>query len=1460
MTIKELKKLFKEYLTEYHSEFSSSTIASYSAMAFFAYNHDIGFSLVDAMKTDVSFNEAKDAEKKHLESLYAESDSITPYHSNNIKKYLVALDLLKEFFDNQDEKGTPICMDDGSIEGKFYEIAKKIFTEGITVNKAVAEIRKVDKNYTNATCTMYFNSFVAMVNGEAYTRSLPYKMVDVFIRNIGRDFGDEKRRNALKATLEMLNYYYKKTGQPLKEHRVVCQKIADEFGDGISFDYKTVAFESGSKLDEELENGITDETQVAFDELEGSFYKWLYEKVDNNTFSFYKSRVFMSINYYCFFNGLLNDRLFCCVEITDIKSAREYLEKDNNYKNDTVSKEDALAALNYYIEFLETHIINCSTESASDTNDDAEESIEWIEEERIVNEDESGSDTIDIENIEEAFFIWLKEQIDPRQIDSYKKVCADIEAFCKRTKLLNDSLFRCVDLKRLKIIRQQVAENKTYRFSGKVDVEKSVKAMRFYINFVEAHEFSLDESTKPTNEENKTTNNEVVFDSGLTILEAITIVLQEAEKPLTSNEIYQRIVKDDLYRFGSATPISVVSMTTKRACKDAIVSKKMAKDLFGFVKNDNGKTTYYLLTRESEFIDSEKQARDVALRGLKQALSQQKVTTTEYLSSVTSLSDKEITTLLKDVPWARFMYHRWRYDETQASNTDNNENNRDDIDQQEVFELNFISLPKLSYSKPVYLSYFDKEFSDISSWKELYLLLITELLDDYPDEINVGMSFTKTGLSQIDIGNFDMSKEMRVPKTVRNFEGKLFYIETNLNAKDIARKIKYLLNLCKVDYENVVIKYAYIKDETVNEESTANNQPDVASSDSVKIVEEGNIDSSSKESAFSYVYNRLNKLVNNYSEFENYIETIQSAQEYAEKHSIQPSRLITKNDEECLKTIKALLSDSGFLRFDKEHLKKYSTVLTKYLNLIGIDYDSYSDSNEETSEKKDAINNNVVVPCAPDESFDKSFLGWLTSEVKISESIAEKYIESIHIAEEYARQQKYTSPILRTFNNEVALATASKLSRDSGFMRLNSEHNGWLTASFQKLNRFLAYHNPEKFGLKYTQTPKEIPVEKPLSVMQPAKKESYKDSVNTLKPLVDDLLKQSTNGITREEIFDNFKDQKQSHIKMALEDCHPVIVLKKYYHRDNISDYNEMADIMLEVLNKQFAQNGNYTSAQMLYSEIQPKLDDFFFYNGAFDSKQEVYDLAIHLFEQEKYKDNSFIFVSGMHIWKKEPDYPKDYCGLLIKYAREHGNVFSREAAQDYFEKIGSTSPAATLSNVLNYYNDGLFLQFDENQYFYLKAIEINDYFLERLKTQLLALIEEEDYVSVGDIDDYFYSTLPQLTSGVYWSAWLLRDMLSTCDVGFTTIEAGDEINRKTQPAAIVRKGSSISSFGDVVFDAVSSDFELPKEFSATEFRTYLLEKGFIRGSEKMWNVHKTVDKDIRFYWTDNNSKVTINY
>ena len=74
------------------------------------------------------------------------------------------------------------------------------------------------------------------------------------------------------------------------------------------------------------------------------------------------------------------------------------------------------------------------------------------------------------------------------------------------------------------------------------------------------------------------------------------------------------------------------------------------------------------------------------------------------------------------------------------------------------------------------------------------------------------------------------------------------------------------------------------------------------------------------------------------------------------------------------------------------------------------------------------------------------------------------------------------------------------------------------------------------------------------------------------------------------------------------------------------------------------------------------------------------------------------MFMNNTHIWKEEPNYPKDYHGLMIKYAREHGNVFSREEAVEYFDQIGSPSPSATFSNVLFTTGSKSFLQYAENQ------------------------------------------------------------------------------------------------------------------------------------------------------------------
>ncbi len=504
------------------------------------------------------------------------------------------------------------------------------------------------------------------------------------------------------------------------------------------------------------------------------------------------------------------------------------------------------------------------------------------------------------------------------------------------------------------------------------------------------------------------------------------------------------------------------------------------------------------------------------------------------------------------------------------------------------------------------------------------------------------------------------------------------------------------------------------------------------------------------------------------------------------------------------------------------------------------------DNISEEKSNQDTHNSEFV----PIGNFENDFYQWLRNVENMAIPTCRSYVSALHSAESFATEHNITMHVLCTVESDMALATASVLMQDEEFRKFNQQQHNRFSAAFQKLNKYFSYLYPEKFGMLQT----------PTKAIDSAKE---KQSIDMASPaLVDSLdamLHSSADGIAKNEICERFSNYSTHQINLALETCHAVLVMKKYYHRDNISDYQEMADILLEVIGRQFSLNGNYISAQQLYNEARPRLDDFFFYNNAFDSRQEVYDLAVHLFEQEKYKGNSFIFMNNMHIWKAEPDYPKDYHGLMIKYAREHGNTFSREDAITYFEQIGSTTPAATFSNVLFNTGSKSFLQYDENQFVLTEALHINEYFIASVSAQIENLLEGEDYIATGEIDDYFYTTLPKLPSGIYWSALLLEDILRIYETGFMTIEAGKDNDKKTVPAAIVRKKSHYRNFGDVVWNEVSKAFPLPKEFTASEFREFLLNKGFIRGSEKMWNVHKTVAGDIRFYWTDNNGRVTIN-
>ena len=112
--------------------------------------------------------------------------------------------------------------------------------------------------------------------------------------------------------------------------------------------------------------------------------------------------------------------------------------------------------------------------------------------------------------------------------------------------------------------------------------------------------------------------------------------------------------------------------------------------------------------------------------------------------------------------------------------------------------LDFKSEWNLTFTKPELIVYFGEIDTNVSSWRGVYKSILKSLYEDYPKAIeSLTRSDNYSSLS------FDKTK-MRSPILV--CEG--IYAEGNKNANDLIKAVKYCLEQCNVNYENVIIKYS----------------------------------------------------------------------------------------------------------------------------------------------------------------------------------------------------------------------------------------------------------------------------------------------------------------------------------------------------------------------------------------------------------------------------------------------------------------------------------------------------------------------------------------------------------------------------------------------------------------------------------------------------------------------------
>ena len=240
----------------------------------------------------------------------------------------------------------------------------------------------------------------------------------------------------------------------------------------------------------------------------------------------------------------------------------------------------------------------------------------------------------------------------------------------------------------------------------------------------------------------------------------------------------------------------------------------------------------------------------------------------------------------------------------------------------DVATINFDSIPPLAYTKPISFSFFEKVTSELRSWTDLYVRVFTALYEKFPHFFHVGASFTNNGNGRIEFGDASLVDTMVAPKAIITTNGDKLYVETNLSANNLVEKIRFLLNLCSVGYDNLIITYSKTRE---HKTSVAKSNP---------ALESAALDSPLQKSFAAWMLENGSALAT----MRSYTSAIRFAEKHAKEHSFAHQTLFTEDHELAVMTTAELFADADFIECNKRQHNRFRAAITKLLEYYGVDY------------------------------------------------------------------------------------------------------------------------------------------------------------------------------------------------------------------------------------------------------------------------------------------------------------------------------------------------------------------------------------------------------------------------------------------------------------------------------------------------------------------------------------------
>lgn len=285
----------------------------------------------------------------------------------------------------------------------------------------------------------------------------------------------------------------------------------------------------------------------------------------------------------------------------------------------------------------------------------------------------------------------------------------------------------------------------------------------------------------------------------------------------------------------------------------------------------------------------------------------------------------EIKMILDHAPWAKNEGKKYIFNGCKSSqilNKDRSEPSNEFVDEM-IVTLDFNGDCSLAFTKPVSLVYYDREYSNIKSWTDLYVRFISLIYDDYREKNslfgnkNAGVSFSIKENGRIDLAYAEASKNMRAPKKLL-VDGDV-YLETNLSATNIVDKIRLVLETLRIPYERVIITYEKKSDFAIEK-----------SLQDFRISrEDTNVASYEKD----FIDWMLKKGIAEPT-VRSYVSAIHSAELFSKQNGIQGVYLTSSDISLVLSGIDILLSNKMFIEHNQKQHNRFSAAFRKLRDYI----------------------------------------------------------------------------------------------------------------------------------------------------------------------------------------------------------------------------------------------------------------------------------------------------------------------------------------------------------------------------------------------------------------------------------------------------------------------------------------------------------------------------------------------